>query len=105
MEKLTQEGIAQITGVSRSSVNGWLSGEAKTIRASNWVRLYPHLRGYLQLEELDDIDLTLLPPELITMEKFRRRIQNTIMDSDLDDGIKVKVFGIIRSVSLPPKIK
>ena len=30
-EQLTQETIAQIAGVNRSSVNAWLAGEAKAI--------------------------------------------------------------------------
>ena len=43
-EKLSQEQIAQIAGVNRSSVNAWLAGEAKAIRAVNWARMLPQLR-------------------------------------------------------------
>ena len=100
-ETLSQEQIAQIAGVNRSSVNAWLAGEAKAIRAVNWVRLLPYLRQYLPPEEIVGEDVIILPEDDRLLEEFRRRIQDAVMASDLDDAAKVKVFGIIRRVPVP----
>ena len=100
-EKLTQETIAQIAGVNRSSVNAWLAGEARAIRAVNWVRLLPYLRQYLPPDEIVGEDVMILPEDDRLLESFRRRIQDAVMASDLDDAAKVKVFGIIRRVPVP----
>ena len=104
-EKLTQETIAQIAGVNRSSVNAWLAGEARAIRAVNWVRMLPHLRQYLPPEEITSDEVMILPEDDRLLEEFRRRIQDAVMASDLDDATKVKVFGIVRAVPVPLKFK
>ncbi|MBO4648629.1 MAG: helix-turn-helix transcriptional regulator [Lentisphaeria bacterium] len=65
-ETLSQEQIAQIAGVNRSSVNAWLAGEAKAIRAVNWVRLLPYLRQYLFPEESDAFPVFSQTEALIT---------------------------------------
>lgn len=100
-EKLSQEQIARIAGVNRSSVNAWLAGQARAIRAVNWVRLLPYLRQYLPPEEIVGEDVMILPEDDRLLEEFRRRIQDAVMSSDLDDAAKVKVFGIIRRVPVP----
>ena len=104
-EKLTQETIAQIAGVNRSSVNAWLAGEARSIRALNWARMLPRLRQYLPPEEAEGGEVGILPESERLLEEFRRRLQDAVMTSDLDDTSKVKVFGIIRSVPVPLKFK
>ena len=104
-EHLTQETIAQIAGVNRSSVNAWLAGEARSIRALNWARMLPRLRKYLPAEEASGGEIGILPESEQLLEEFRRRLQDAVMASDLDDGAKVKVFGIIRSVPVPLKYK
>ena len=104
-EHLTQETIAQIAGVNRSSVNAWLAGEARSIRALNWARMLPRLRKYLPAEEAPGGEIGILPESEQLLEEFRRRLQDAVMASDLDDGAKVKVFGIIRSVPVPLKYK
>ena len=104
-EKLTQETIAQIAGVNRSSVNAWLAGEARSIRAVNWARMLPRLRQYLPPEEAEGGEVGILPESERLLEEFRRRLQDAVMTSDLDDTSKVKVFGIIRSVPVPLKFK
>jgi len=104
-EHLTQETIAQIAGVNRSSVNAWLAGEARSIRALNWARMLPRLRKYLPAEEASGGEIGILPESEQLLEEFRRRLQDAVMSSDLDDGAKVKVFGIIRSVPVPLKYK
>lgn len=100
-ENLSQEKIAQIAGVNRSSVNAWLAGQAKAIRAVNWVRLLPYLRQYLPPDEIVGEDVMILPEDDRLLEEFRRRIQDAVMASDLDDAAKVKAFGIIRLVPVP----
>ena len=104
-EHMTQERIAQIAGVNRSSVNAWLAGEARSIRALNWARMLPRLRKYLPAEEASGGEIGILPESEQLLEEFRRRLQDAVMSSDLDDGAKVKVFGIIRSVPVPLKYK
>ncbi len=104
-EQLTQETIAQIAGVNRSSVNAWLAGEARSIRAVNWARLLPRLRKYLPPEESSGGEVGILPESEQLLEEFRRRLQDAVMTSDLDDAAKVKIFGIIRSVPVPLKYK
>jgi len=104
-EKLTQEMIAQIAGVNRSSVNAWLAGEARSIRAVNWARMLPRLRQYLPPEEAEGGEVGILPESERLLEEFRRRLQDAVMTSDLDDTSKVKVFGLIRSVPVPLKFK
>ncbi len=104
-ERLTQEQIAQIVGVNRSSVNGWLSGEAKRIRAVNWVRLLPRLRQYLPEDALDADDLEINPESQRLLEAFRRRLQDAIMSSELDAVSKVKIFALIRDMPIPLKAK
>ena len=104
-ENLTQEKIAQVAGVNRSSVNAWLAGEARSIRAVNWVRLLPHLRQYLPAEEITSDEVMILPEDDRLLQEFRRRIQDAVMASDLDDATKVKVFGIVRAVPVPLKFK
>ena len=104
-EKLTQERIAQIAGVNRSSVNAWLAGEARSIRALNWARMLPRLRQYLPPEEAGGGEVGILPESERLLEEFRRRLQDAVMSSDLDDTAKVKVFGIIRDVPVPLKFK
>lgn len=104
-EKLTQETIAQIAGVNRSSVNAWLAGEARSIRAVNWARMLPRLRQYLPPEEAEGGEVGILPESERLLEEFRRRLQDAVMTSDLDDTSKVRVFGIIRSVPVPLKFK
>ena len=104
-EHMTQERIAQIAGVNRSSVNAWLAGEARSIRALNWARMLPRLRKYLPAEEASGGEIGILPESEQLLEEFRRRLQDAVMASDLDDGAKVKVFGIIRSVPVPLKYK
>ena len=104
-EDLTQEKIARIAGVNRSSVNAWLSGEARAIRGGYWARLLPHLRQYLPPEEATGDEIGLLPESERLLEEFRRRIQDAVMASDMDDAAKVKVFGIIRAVPVPLQFK
>ena len=104
-EKLTQETIAQIAGVNRSSVNAWLAGEARSIRAVNWARMLPRLRQYLPPEEAEGGEVGILPESERLLEEFRRRLQDAVMTSDLDDTSKVRVFGLIRSVPVPLKFK
>ena len=104
-ERLSQEQIARIAGVNRSSVNAWLSGEARAIRAVNWSRMLPHLRQYLPPEEVAADDIGIVPEGERLVEEFRRRIQDAVMSSDLDDAAKVKVFGMIRAVPVPLKFK
>lgn len=104
-EKLTQEQIARIAGVNRSSVNAWLAGEARSIRTVNWVRMLPRLRQYLPSEEAGGDEIGILPESEQLLEEFRRRLQDAIMSSDLDDAAKVKVFGIVRAVPVPLKFK
>ena len=104
-EKLTQERIAQIAGVNRSSVNAWLAGEVRSIRAVNWARMLPRLRQYLPAEEAGGGEIGILPESEQLLEEFRRRLQDAVMSSDLEDGAKVKVFGIIRAVPVPLKYK
>lgn len=103
MEKLSQEQIARIAGVNRSSVNAWLAGEAKAIRAVNWARMLPQLRQYLPPEEVADDYIGIAPDGERLVEEFRRRIQDAVMSSDLDDAVKVKVWGVIRAVPVPLK--
>ena len=102
-ERLSQEKIAQIAGVNRSSVNAWLAGEAKAIRAVNWVRMLPYLRGYLPPEEVSSDDIGISSDGASLLEEFRRRLQDAVMSSDLDDAVKVKVWGVIRAVPVPLK--
>ena len=102
---LTQEKIARIAGVNRSSVNAWLAGEARSIRAVNWARMLPHLRQYLPAEEAAGDEIGILPESEQLLEEFRRRLQDAVMLSDLDDASKVKVFGIIREIPVPLKLK
>ena len=102
-EKLSQEQIARIAGVNRSSVNAWLAGEAKAIRAVNWARMLPQLRQYLPPEEVAEDDIGIVPDGERLVEEFRRRIQDAVMSSDLDDAVKVKVWGIIRAVPVALK--
>ena len=71
-ENLSQEQIAQIAGVNRSSVNAWLADQAKAIRAVNWVRLLPYLRQYLPPEEIVGEDVMILPEDDRLLEEFRR---------------------------------
>jgi transcriptional regulator with XRE-family HTH domain len=104
-ERLSQEQIAQIAGVNRSSVNAWLTGEARSIRAVNWARMLPHLRQYLPPEEIAEDEIGITPNGERLIEEFRRRVQDAVMASDLDDATKVKVFGIVRSVPVPVKFK
>ena len=104
-EDLTQEKIARIAGVNRSSVNAWLAGEARSIRGVNWARMLPHLRQYLPPEEATGDEIGLLPESERLLEEFRRRLQDAVMASDMDDAAKVKVFGIIRSVPVPLQFK
>ena len=104
-EKLTQEELALIAGVNRSSVNAWLAGEAHSIRAVNWARMLPRLRQYLSPEEAEGGEVGILPESEQLLEEFRRRLQDAVMTSDLDDAAKVKVFGIIRAVPVPLKYK
>ena len=104
-ENLTQERIAQIAGVNRSSVNAWLAGDARAIRGVYWARLLPHLRQYLPAEEITSDEVMILPEDDRLLEEFRRRIQDAVMTSDLDDATKVKVFGIVRAVPVPLKFK
>ena len=104
-EKLSQEQIARIAGVNRSSVNAWLAGEARAIRAVNWARMLPRLRQYLPPEEAGGGEIGILPESERLLEEFRRRLQDAVMSSDLDDAAKVKVFGIIRAVPVPLKYK
>ena len=102
---LTQEKIARIAGVNRSSVNAWLAGEARAIRGVNWARMLPHLRQYLPPEEANGDEIGILPESERLLEEFRRRLQDAVMASDMDDAAKVKVFGIIRSVPVPLQFK
>ena len=102
-EKLSQEQIARIAGVNRSSVNAWLAGEAKAIRAVNWARMLPQLRQYLPPEEVAEDDIGIVPDGERLVEEFRRRVQDAVMSSDLDDAVKVKVWGVIRAVPVPLK--
>ena len=102
-EKLSQEQIARIAGVNRSSVNAWLAGEAKAIRAVNWARMLPQLRQYLPPEEVAEDYIGIVPDGERLVEEFRRRIQDAVMSSDLDDAVKVKVWGVIRAVPVPLK--
>jgi len=104
-EKLTQESIAELAGVNRSSVNGWLSGEARTIRAANYARLLPKLRKYLPPEESYGDEVGILPESEKLLEDFRRRLQDSVMSSDLDAESKVKVFQLIGAIPLPLKLK
>ena len=104
-EGMTQEQIARIAGVNRSSVNAWLAGDARSIRAVNWARLLPRLRAYLPPEEISGDEIALSPEAERLVEVFRRRVQDAVMSSDLDDAAKVKVFGIVRSVPLPLTLK
>ena len=104
-EALTQEEIARIAGVNRSSVNAWLAGDARAIRAVNWVRMLPYLRQYLPAEEIAADDVIILPEDDRLIEEFRRRIQDAVMSSDLDDAAKVKVFAIVRAVPVPLKFQ
>ena len=104
-EKLSQERIARIAGVNRSSVNAWLAGQAHAIRAVNWARMLPSLRRYLPPEELLEDDVGIFPDDEQRIEEFRHRIQDAVMSSDLDDAVKVKVWGVIRAVPVPPKYK
>ena len=104
-EGLTQEQIARIAGVNRSSVNAWLAGDARSIRAVNWARMLPKLRAYLPPEEILDDEIALSPETERLVEMFRRRVQDAVMSSDLDDAAKVKVFGIVRAVPLPLTLK
>ena len=104
-EDLTQEKIARIAGVNRSSVNAWLAGEARAIRGVYWARLLPHLRQYLPPEEATGDEIGLLPESERLLEEFRRRLQDAVMASDMDDAAKVKVFGIIRAVPVPLRFK
>ena len=104
-EKLTQEELARIAGVNRSSVNAWLAGEAHSIRAVNWARMLPRLRQYLPAEESGGGEIGILPESEQLLEEFRRRLQDAVMTSDLDDAAKVKVFGIIREIPVPLKYK
>ena len=105
MERLSQEQIARIAGVNRSSVNAWLAGEARSIRGVNWARMLPRLRKYLPPDEANGEEIGILPESEQLLEEFRRRLQDAIMSSDLDDAAKVKAFGIIRAVPLPLKFK
>lgn len=104
-EKLTQERIAEIACVNRSSVNKWLDGEARTIRATNWARLLPKLRKYLPPEESIGDEVGILPESEKLLDEFRRRVQDAVMSSDLDAETNVKVFHIIGSVAVPLKLK
>lgn len=45
-ENLTQPQIAEMLGINHASVNAWLNGNAKTIRPSNWEKLYPYIKKY-----------------------------------------------------------
>ena len=47
----------------------------------------------------------ILPEDDRLLEEFRRRIQDAVMASDLDDAAKVKVFAIVRAVPVPLKFK
>lgn len=100
-EGLTQEQIARIAGVNRSSVNAWLAGDARSIRGANWARLLPYLREYLPPEEIVESDIAVLPECGRLIEDFRCRVQDAVMASDLDDAVKVKVWGIVRSIPAP----
>ena len=102
-EKLSQERIARIAGVNRSSVNAWLAGQAHAIRAVNWARMLPQLRQYLPPEEVAEDYIGIVPDGERLVEEFRRRIQDAVMSSDLDDAVKVKVWGVIRAVPVPLK--
>jgi len=104
-EKLTQERIAEIAGVNRSSVNKWLDGEARTIRATNWARLLPKLRKYLPPDEASGDEVGISPDSERILEEFRRRVQDAVMSSDLNAETKVKVFQIIGGVELPLTLK
>jgi len=104
-EKLTQEQIASIAGVNRSSVNKWLGGEANTIRATNWARLLPKLRKYLPPEEAQGPEVGILPESERLLEEFRRRVQDAVMSSDLDAHSKVKMFQLIGSIPIPLTLK
>ena len=104
-ERLSQEKIAQIAGVNRSSVNAWLTGDARSIRAVNWARMLPYLRQYLPPEEVAEDEIGITPEGERLIEEFRRRVQDAVMSSDLDDATKVKVFGIVRAVPVPLKFK
>ena len=76
--------------MNRSSVNAWLAGDARAIRAVNWVRMLPYLRQYLPAEEITSDEVMILPEDDRLLEEFRRRIQDAVMASDLDDATKVK---------------
>ncbi len=104
-EKLTQERIAEIAGVNRSSVNKWLYGDARMIRATNWARLLPKLRKYLPPDESTGDEVGILPESEELLEEFRRRVQDAVMSSELDAETKVKVFQIVGSVAVPLKLK
>ena len=104
-EHLSQEQIARIAGVNRSSVNAWLAGQAHAIRAVNWARMLPKLRKYLSPEDALGDEVGLLPENERLLEEFRHRLQDAVMTSDLDAGVKVKVFNMIRGVPLPLKFK
>ncbi len=107
-DKLTQEKIGQLAGVNRSSVNGWLNGESQVIRENNWNKLYPHLKKYLPAMWVGNNSLAVNGAVNNSsvwnssggddVEKLKRKIQDAIMDSDLDDNAKVKAFSIIRQV-------
>ena len=48
-------------------------------------------------------DIGIVPDGERLIEEFRRRIQDAVMSSDLDDAVKVKVWGVIRAVPVPLK--
>ena len=73
-ENLSQEQIAQIAGVNRSSVNAWLAGEARSIRAVNWARMLPYLRQYLPAEEAAGLRTVEIG------ERIRREMEEALKD-------------------------
>lgn len=46
-EGLTYDDIGQIAGLNRSAVCQWFSGKSKSMYATTYAKLYPHISKYL----------------------------------------------------------
>jgi len=105
-ENLTQPQIAEMLGINHASVNAWLNGNAKTIRPSNWEKLYPYIKKYFP----PDSNITMgdsspivtgshavgINNGTITQSCLDSVIDRIISDPELSDTEKIKFIKVLK---------
>ncbi len=117
---MSQEKMGEVTGINKSSINGWLNGDTKSIRGPHWERLFPHIAKYLPANIVNSIigsnnhvfgnnniknsgngKINVFGEGTnidILIEDFRKRTLMGVIELDIDLEAKDKVLKLLKDI-------